>query len=88
VAAALDLSVERGALVRAVGPGTPADDAGIQEGDVITALGGDPVASTEEVGERILEFEPGQEVEIELTRGEETLTVTVTLGTRPGPVQG
>jgi serine protease Do len=88
VAAALGLSVDEGALVRAVGPGTPADDAGIQEGDVITALGGDPVASTEEVGELILEFEPGEEVEIELARGEETLTVTATLGTRPQPVEG
>jgi serine protease Do len=88
VAAALDLSVDEGALVRAVGPGTPADDAGIQEGDVITALAGDPVASTEEVGERILEFEPGQEIEIDLARGEETLTVTATLGTRPQPVEG
>jgi serine protease Do len=88
VAAAFDLSVDEGALVRAVGPGTPADDAGIQEGDVITALGGSPVASTEELGERILEFEAGQEVEIELARGQETLTVTATLGTRPQPVEG
>jgi serine protease Do len=88
VAAAFGLSVDEGALVRAVGPDTPADRAGIQESDVIVAIGGEAVASTEAVGERILEFQPGDEVEVELARGDETLTVTATLGTRPQPLEG
>jgi serine protease Do len=88
VAAANGLSVDTGALVQAVGPNTPADRAGIQEGDVIVAIGGQEVASTEAVGERILEFQPGDEVEVELVRGPGTLTLTATLGTRPQPVEG
>jgi serine protease Do len=88
VAAGFGLSVDEGALVRAVGPGTAADEAGIQEGDVIVGIGGSSVSSTEEVGERILDFEPGTEVEVELVREEETLTVTATLGTRPQPIEG
>jgi serine protease Do len=88
VAASVGLSVDEGALVRAVGPATPADEAGIEEGDVIVGIGGSSVSSTEEVGERILEFDPGTEVEVELVRGQETLTVTATLGTRPQPIEG
>jgi serine protease Do len=88
VAARFGLSVDEGALVLAVGPGTPADEAGIREGDVIVAIEGSPVSSTEEVGERILDFEPGTEVEVELVRDQDTLTVTATLGTRPQPVEG
>jgi S1-C subfamily serine protease len=88
VAAGFSLSVDEGALVRAVGPGTPADEAGIREGDVIVGIGGTSVSSTEEVGERILEFDPGTEVEVELVRGQDTLTVTATLGTRPQPIEG
>jgi serine protease Do len=88
VAANVGLSVDEGALVLAVGPGTPADEAGIQQEDVIVAIEGSSVSSTEEVGERILEFDPGTEVEVELVRGQETLTVTATLGTRPQPIEG
>jgi serine protease Do len=88
VATNVGLSVDEGALVVAVGPGTPADEAGIQEGDVIVAIEGSSVGSTEEVGERILDFDPGTEVEVELVRGQETLTVTATLGTRPQPIEG
>jgi serine protease Do len=88
VAAAFGLSVDEGALVRAVGPGTPADQAGIREGDVIVAIEGRSVESTEEVGERILDFEPEQEVEVELARGEQSLSVTATLGVRPQPIEG
>jgi serine protease Do len=82
------LSVDEGALVIAVGPRTPADEAGIQVGDVIVAIEGASVSSTEEVGERILEFEPGTEVGVELVRGQETISVNATLGTRPQPVGG
>jgi serine protease Do len=88
VAAGLDLSVEEGALVQAVGPGTPAAEAGIERGDVIVGIEGTAVASTEEVGERILDFEPGHEIDVDLVRGEEELTVTATLGTRPQPIEG
>jgi serine protease Do len=88
LAAGLGLSVDRGALVRAVGPDTPADRAGIQEGDVIVAIGGQEVATTNDVGERILDFQPGDEVEVELVRGTQTLSVTATLGTRPQPLGG
>ena len=88
VAAGFGLSVDEGALVQAVGPGTPAAEAGIERGDVIVGIEGTAVASTEEVGERILDFEPGQEIDVDLVRGEEELTVTATLGTRPQPIEG
>jgi serine protease Do len=88
VAASLELPVDEGALVQAVGPDTPADEAGIEEGDVIVALGGEEVATTEAVQEQILGFQPGDEVEVELVRDGETLTVTATLGTRPQPLEG
>jgi S1-C subfamily serine protease len=93
-----NLSVERGAWVQDVVPGGPADRAGIhgggQEtrfqsstfrpgGDVITKVGGKPVEHADDLSEVISEYDPGQDVQLEIHRGGETKTVTVKLGERP-----
>jgi len=58
----LDLSVpphqRAGALVRVVGPGTPAAQAGVKPGDVITALDGQPVISPLDFHDLLLKTEP------------------------------
>ena len=41
----ITLEVDRGDVVKAVGPGSPADRAGLKAGDVLTELNGYPVAS-------------------------------------------
>ena len=71
-----------GAQVAAVTPGSPADRAGLQQGDVITEVEGEP-ANADDVRRAVAEREPGDELELTVVRDGETETVTATLGKRP-----
>jgi serine protease Do len=86
LAAAEGLSVEEGALIRQVVPGGPAEESGLQVDDVIVSIGGGPVSGTNDVLDRLLEHEPGEEVVIEVVRGEDTREIEVILGTRAFPL--
>ena len=68
-----------GAYVADVGAGTCAEKAGIQKGDVITKLGGIEIASYSELKTAMKQFYAGDQVEIELYRAGESVTLTVTL---------
>jgi putative serine protease PepD len=72
-----------GAGIAEVRTGTPADEAGLEAGDVVTAVDGEEVGSADELRQAIDSHEPGDEVELTLERDGETQSVTVTLGTRP-----
>jgi S1-C subfamily serine protease len=81
------LAVDRGALVAGLLPGGPADQAGIEVGDVIVAVAGNEVTDNDSLQERLLEHEPNETVEVTVVRGSETLTLEVTLGVRPLPIE-
>jgi S1-C subfamily serine protease len=95
VAKELDLPVEEGALIQEVVPGGPADRAGLRAGDrptsggvsaggdVIVAIEGKKIATSADLVAAIEDFEPGEEIEIELYRGDEKQTEMVELGERP-----
>jgi S1-C subfamily serine protease len=86
VAAQFDLPVDAGALVVGLAPDGPAEDAGIVEGEVIVAFGGQDVGTSEELGTAIRSREPGDRVEVEVVEASGTRrTVTVTLVVRPLP---
>jgi S1-C subfamily serine protease len=68
-----------GALVLNVEPGSPADVAGIQEQDVVIAVEGEPVGSSEELVVAIDAFEPGDTVTVEIVRGGGSREVEATL---------
>jgi 2-alkenal reductase len=96
VAADEDLPVETGAWIQA-GPqsgesavvdGSPADDAGVQEGDIITAVDGTPVDLENPLDLQILTFAPGAEITLTVLRDGETLELPTTLGTRPADLRG
>jgi putative serine protease PepD len=74
-----------GAEIQGVTPGSPAQAAGLQAGDVITGVDGTPVQDPDDVSQAVSGLEPGDEVEIEVSRGGVTRTFDVELGTRPGP---
>lgn len=78
----LGVRSESGVLVLGVDPGGPAASAGVLEGDVITALVGQPVDSLEELLGTLRGTEPGKPVSITIERGGELRTVTVTIGRR------
>ncbi|WP_223168149.1 S1C family serine protease [Nonomuraea sp. SYSU D8015] len=78
-----DVETEAGAIVTGVVAGGPAADAGLQPGDVITSLSGQPVRSTEDVLDKLREVRPGTHISLEVWRDGEARKVTVTVGERP-----
>jgi S1-C subfamily serine protease len=69
----------QGAVVLSVQSGSPADVAGLQEGDVITSLDGKAITSADQLGSAIQADKAGQSVRIGLWRGQQQMTVTATL---------
>ncbi|GBD11811.1 Putative serine protease HhoA [bacterium HR23] len=82
----LGLPVREGVLVQGVQRGGPAAKAGIQAGDVITAINGMPVPNVRKL-QRILreDFKVGQQVTVTLHRGSQTLEKQVVLEEFPRP---
>jgi S1-C subfamily serine protease len=72
-----------GAQVAEVVQGSPAAEAGLQHGDIITALGEEAIASTEDLVAAIATREPGESVILEVERGSQKTSLKVTLGTQP-----
>jgi len=86
----LKLPVADGALVTGQGgtgaailEGSPAADAGLQEGDIITAISGIKLDQEHPLDAVLVQFSPGQAVTLDVLRGGTTVTLTVTLGVRP-----
>lgn len=68
-----------GAYVVQVQPGSPAAE-DVRSADVIVGVDGDEVDTPERLRELLAERRPGDEVGLELRRGDRTLTVELTLG--------
>jgi serine protease Do/serine protease DegQ len=66
-----------GALIAGVQPGSPAERAGLREGDVVTALGGRPIRNAAELRARLGLTAVGEEVELRVTRNGASRTVRV-----------
>ena len=73
----------RGALIVAVVNGEPADQAGLQEGDLITAVDGTPVTGASDLGGIVRDHRPGQRATITVTRNGESRDLQVTFGSKP-----
>jgi putative serine protease PepD len=78
-----DATDNGGASVAEVKDGTPAAAAGLKAGDVVTAIDGAAITSSDELRREIDSHSPGDEVELTLRRGGATMTLSVELGTRP-----
>jgi putative serine protease PepD len=72
-----------GATVAEVTSGGPAADAGLRAGDVITKIGDTAVTDSEVMGTAVDAHRPGEQVEVTYSRGGDSQTAKVTLGTRP-----
>jgi serine protease DegQ len=83
MAQAFNLGVDQGVLVQDVEPGTPAQQAGIEPGDVLVELGGERLDSVEDLLTLLRRRSPGDEVVIRIVRGGERTDVTVVLAERP-----
>ncbi|WP_309382118.1 trypsin-like peptidase domain-containing protein [Cerasicoccus frondis] len=88
LALAFGLNSTRGALVVRVTPGMPGDQAGLQHGDVVTAVDGQGVDSVQELIYLISSRAPGSEVDLAVVRNGEPLNIDVTLGDREKLLNG
>jgi hypothetical protein len=72
----------KGVLLSGVREGAPAGKAGVRGGDIIVGLAGKTIENIYDYTYAIEALKPGEEVELVVRRGEETLTFKVTPGSR------
>ena len=72
-----------GCRVGVVGPGTPAEQAGLRVGDVITAIDAAATADSFAVHDVLKSTRPGTQVTLDVIRDGSPLALTATLGRRP-----
>ncbi|HEX7047899.1 MAG TPA: DegQ family serine endoprotease [Gammaproteobacteria bacterium] len=80
LAQAFGLEEDDGALVASVLPESSADKAGIEAGDVIVAINGEPIEDMSDLRNAIGLLRVGEELDIELVRDGERLVVTTEIG--------
>jgi serine protease Do len=89
------LSVDHGALIGpatdasgtslpAITPKSPAEAAGLKDGDIVLAIEDQTVDAQHPLDAILTSFAPGQTVKMKVLRGTTEMTINVTLGTRPG----
>ena len=79
-----DLPVNFGAGIISVAPDSPAEEAGLQEMDIIVAMAGKTVRNVAELDSILIGYLAGNSLEVEFFRGDNRRTLTVTLAERPG----
>jgi serine protease Do len=90
-----NLTVDTGALIigdtttgaSGITPGSPAAAAGLQDGDIISAINGIAIDQEHPLNLLIVQFSPNDTVQLTVLRNGQTITVPVTLGVRPSGLQ-
>jgi serine protease Do len=87
IAKSKNISFEYGALIvksnagdAAVAPDSPADKAGLKEGDVILEMGGEKITKDNALAKIISKYNPYDSVDLKVLRDGKELTITVVLG--------
>lgn len=88
--AALNLKYSYGALLDSgtslgvvIVPNGPADQAGLQQGDIILNVDNTPLDDKQSLRTVIQKYSPGDTVNLKVARGEQLFSISVTLGTAP-----
>ena len=87
IADSLGLKKAEGALVDSAQDGSPAAKAGVQAGDVITAVNGNAVKNARDLARTVATIKPDSTVKLDILRNGQSQTVTVTLGQMPNEQQ-
>jgi serine protease Do len=77
-----ELGAPYGIVVEAVEPGSPADKAGLEAGDVITEVSGQPVHTGADLVNPIAQTPIGQSVQVRYVRNKQAKDVTITVADR------
>ncbi|WP_230079817.1 Do family serine endopeptidase [Alteripontixanthobacter maritimus] len=83
LADSLGLEEKGGAFIQNVIDDGPASRAGLREGDVIVAVGGEPVTNDEPLGYLVANIAPGQTAPMTIIRNGDRRRINVTIGKRP-----
>ncbi|HET8524847.1 MAG TPA: trypsin-like peptidase domain-containing protein [Thermomicrobiales bacterium] len=83
LASQYNLPVDYGVYVVSVVSGSPADNAGVKQGDIILAINGTKIDAAHSLTELLYKYEPGDTVTLKIQRGNNTQDVQITLGKRP-----
>ena len=81
-AAELKVPFTPGALVNVVGPGTPAEAAGLRPNDVITEIGGRPIDSYRRLPVVVAALRPGEKAVVVFQRAGRRMETPVTIGSQ------
>jgi len=87
IAESLGMKQAAGAMVDEAQAGSPAAKAGIESGDVITAINGTAIKTARDLARSVGMMAPDTAVKVDILRKGETKTLTVTLGTLPNEQQ-
>lgn len=82
LASARQLPVTDGALIDSIEPGSPAAAAGMQVGDIVTAVDGDKVDVRHTLAVRLVAYGSGDTFSLTVIRAGQTISLMVTLTTR------
>ena len=74
------LDKPEGALVASVSPGSPAEKAGLQPGDVIRQMDGQPIVASGDLPAWVGQAQPGQQAKLSVWRQGKPVELTATLG--------
>jgi 2-alkenal reductase len=83
IANAYNLPVQWGAYVTDIAANSPASQAGMQQGDIISSIGGVALDGTHDYINLLYNYKPGDKVSLVYNRNGQNTTVQVTLGTAP-----
>lgn len=86
LAAGLGLKRETGAVLADVAPGSPADRAGLSVGDLVLTLDGKPIENGRQLHVNLYRRAVGDQVRLEVLRGDQPTTVTVLVAERADPL--
>ncbi len=75
---------QQGALITKLTPGSAAETAGLQTGDIIVAVDGKQITDPHALRLTVGGMNPGDKVEVQYLRNGQQKTATVTLGAEPG----
>lgn len=82
IAERLGIDAVTGAVVIEVQPGSPADEAGLARGDVITMLGDIAVETAAALTQAVFDNDPGDTLDLEVITVEGTEMIEITIGER------
>ena len=82
-AAALDLEDDAGVLVSEVVEDSPAEAAGLKQGDLILSINGRDAVDTDRFTRRVRRIDAGETATLEILRKGQPMTITVTLAEAP-----